>query len=79
MLYFMRLSFNQSGNGSGRSDVRSISKENGIVMVGQNLAMMKIGFEEWKGIFHKEIENVKKERENIGSGMLLEQTFHQEI
>lgn len=53
----MTFSFNNSlsNSGSSRSDVRSINKDNGIVMVGQNLAMMKIEFQDWKNIFKDEI------------------------
>jgi hypothetical protein len=36
---------------TSRSDVRSINKDNGIVLVGQNLAMMRVDFEEWRGWF----------------------------
>ena len=47
--------------GAMRSDVRSISKDTGIVLIGQNLCMLKLTFQQWKDLFTNDIEEVKRE------------------
>jgi hypothetical protein len=33
--------------------VRSITRDNGIVLVGENLAMLRLKFEDWKELFRE--------------------------